>query len=84
MPIWKFREGEDTRPVWTGPPGHPDLIRRIRAVWAISARLAPSNFPRGVRKYRSIEEAGRDRDAWNQQRIERLRKERREACHPRE
>jgi hypothetical protein len=75
MPIWKFREGKDTRPVWTVPPGHPDLIRRIRAVWAISARLTPPNFPRGVRKYRTIEEAGKDRDAWNQQRIERLRKE---------
>lgn len=70
MPVWKFREGEDTRPVWTGPPGHPDLMERIRAVWAIAELLAPPPFPCGVRKYRSIEEANRDREEWSRKRME--------------
>ena len=73
MPIRKFREGEDARPAWTGPPGHPDLIRRIRAVWAIAARLAPSNFPRGVRKYRTMEEANREREEWDVRRCGEMR-----------
>ena len=74
MPVWKFRDGEDTRPVWTGPPGHPDLVRRIRFVWALAARLAPPNFPRGVRKYRSIEEANREREEWEVRRCGELRR----------
>jgi len=73
MPVWRFREGEDTRILWTGPPGAPELIRRIRAVWALASRLAPSPFPRGVRKYRTIEEANREREEWNIRRMEALK-----------
>ncbi len=35
--------------------------------------------PRGVRKYRSIEEANADRERWESERIERLRQERRKS-----
>lgn len=69
MPVRRFKEGVHPTWVWTGPPGHPDLIRRIRFVWALAARLAPSDFPRGVRKYRSMEEANREREEWSRRRM---------------
>jgi hypothetical protein len=63
VPVQRFRNLEDAaRALWTRP-GDETLGRRIRSLWELSARLAPPrDVPRGVRRFRSIEEANRDRD----------------------
>jgi hypothetical protein len=64
MPVWKFRSFEEARRALWVEPGDPTLGPRLRAVWEFGARLYPRVAPRGVRKFRSIEDANRDRDAW--------------------
>jgi len=72
MPVTKFRTFDDAeRALWL-TCGDPALPRRIRALW--SRRVpAPLPGPRGVLKYRSIEEANADRDRWEQERIDSIR-----------
>ena len=73
MPVQRFRTFDDARrDLWLAP-GDPKLLARIRSLWGFSARLAPGIMPRGVRKFRSIEEANHDRDLWTQRRIQSLR-----------
>lgn len=60
--------------------GDPSIPRRIRGLWRMSAAFVQPVglcIPRGVRKYRSIEEADADRERWESERIQRLREERR-------
>ena len=74
MPVQKFRDFEDARRALWLPSGHKDLIRRIKGLWAFSSRLVPRQIPRGVRKFRSIEEANQDREEWVARRILEQRK----------
>ncbi len=68
MPVQKFRTFADaTRALVErgGPAGQDDdasLSARIAALWAMSGALAAPLLFRGVRKFRTIEEAGTDRD----------------------
>jgi len=39
-----------------------DLWERIRALWSRSSRLSSVCTPRGVQRFRSIEEANRERE----------------------
>lgn len=56
MPVRKFRSVEEmNRPVWR-PAGDPALARAIASVWAFGRRVGPRAFPRGVRKFRSVED----------------------------
>ena len=79
MPVRKFRSLEEMNAadeeMWL-PCEHPDVGRRIRQLWSRWSKLVPVGAPRGVRKYRSDEEAERDRDAWESARIEQIRRER--------
>ena len=57
--------------------GDPAIPRKIRYLWDMSERLVQPVglcIPRGVRKYRSGEEADADRDRWEQERVDRLRR----------
>jgi hypothetical protein len=77
MPVSKYRRVEDMPDVATvHDAGDPAIPRKIRSLWRFSARLlAPVGtcIPRGVRKYRSIEEANEDRERWENERFRRLR-----------
>lgn len=76
MPIQKFRSLEEAeRALWESPM-QPDLLARIAALWRFSSQLVPRDIPRGVRKFRSIEEANAEREAWVTRRVQRLRRER--------
>lgn len=58
------------------PTGDPSIARKIRYLWRLSEfllRPVGTCIPRGVRKYRSIEEANADRDRWETERVKRLR-----------
>lgn len=72
MPIQKFRDLDAARrALWRVRPS--DLVAHIKALWVFSARLAPRQIPRGVRKFRSLEEANQEREQWVTRRVQQLR-----------
>lgn len=74
MPVFKFRTLEEARRAQRLKPDDPKLERVIRWVWGLAAAMAgPTGAPRGVRKFRSIEEANADRKRWEIERSRRLR-----------
>lgn len=77
MPVQRFESFEDARRALWLDAGDPRLGERIRRLWERSRRLAPPlGIPRGVRKFRSIEEANADRDALTRARVAALRAQR--------
>ena len=59
--------------------GDSSISQKIRYLWRFSELLlwpVGTCIPRGVRKYRSIEEANADRDRWEKERVDRIRVER--------
>ncbi len=52
-------------------------VRRVGKLWERSARLNPRRFTPGVFKYRTIEDAQKERESWLQQHIDSLREVRR-------
>ena len=62
MPVKKFRTFEDaSRDLVRHRDDDATLSARVAALWAFSARLAPSLGFHGVRKYATLEEADADR-----------------------
>jgi hypothetical protein len=79
MPVRKFRsieEMDDARHELWCEPGE-ECFRRIARLWKRSARINPRKFPKGVFKYRSIEEAQADRERLLTEHVRRLEAERR-------
>ena len=76
MPIQRFGRMEDMPPAAPMPSG-PERASRLRALWGGWSRILPSLGLRGVRRYRDIEEAARDREAAVIRRARRLLAERR-------
>lgn len=75
MPVWKYRSVEEMPEAWT-MNRHVPLEERIRAVMSLAPISGPLNIPRGVTKYRSLQEMKAARDRYEAARIERLRIER--------
>ena len=71
MPIQRFRRVEDMPPVAPLPPG-PERARRLRSLWGGWRRALPPLDLRGVRLYRDLDEAARDREAAVARRCRRL------------
>jgi hypothetical protein len=59
MPVHKYRRIEDMEP--PAAVGARALETRIRALWNRAFLLSPPSFPRGVTRFRSIEEANERR-----------------------
>lgn len=79
MPVRKFRSLEEWQDwkQWSWLAcDDPALPNRIREHWGRWTRLVPYPGPRGVRKYRSQEEADADRDRWESERIAQIRADR--------
>jgi len=67
MPVRKYRSVEDMPPP---PASSAALVDRIRAVWERARLLAPPPaIPRGVARFRTIEEANAARDGATLQRM---------------
>jgi len=66
MPVRKFRSLQAMEDSLWREPGDPQLWRAIAAVWTFAARTCPARFPPGVYRHRSIEEAQRQRDLWEE------------------
>jgi len=61
---------------WTWPPpGDPSIGRRIRNLWDMSARLVGGriHIPRGVRKFRNVDEKNAEDERIVTERIARIR-----------
>jgi len=71
MPVWKYKSVEEMPEAWEMKRGQP-LGPRIRAVLSLAPIAGPLHIPRGVRKFRSIEEAQADRERYEQERIDRI------------
>lgn len=81
MPIRKFRSIEEMdeaqRDFWCEPG--EECFRRIARLWKRSAQLHPRKFPKGVFKFRSIEEAQADRERLLTEHVRQLEEERRKS-----
>lgn len=77
MPVTKFRSLDEMRRaqrVAADDPRLPGIIRTVwEWAWEMAGRFTP---PRGVFKFRSIEEANAHREAWEKERIARIRAQR--------
>lgn len=73
MPVQKFRSYQDLgRPFWPGIPSS-DYFTALAQLWDFAGKSNPARWPRGVFKYRSIEEANLDRARWTTEHVRRLR-----------
>lgn len=79
MPVYKYRTldawQESKASLWLDCED-PRLAQRIQSHWARWSALVPIGAPRGVFKYRSMEEASAARERWEQERVDRIRAER--------
>ncbi len=75
MPVYKYRSIEDMPDSWEYF-GDRNKGGRLRFVLASAALAGPLRMPRGVVKYRSVDEAYADRETYEQARVDRLRKTR--------
>lgn len=79
MPIRKFRSIEEMdkaqSDLWCEPG--EECFRRIARLWKRSAQINPRKFPKGVFKFRSVEEAQAQRELLLTEHVRRLAEERR-------
>jgi hypothetical protein len=61
MPVEKYRRVEDMPSLLWGDPAAPGYFERLARTWSQAARLFPRPRPRGVFKFRSVDEAWRSR-----------------------
>lgn len=66
MPVRKFRDFRDMEDTLWRTPGDPELYRAIADLWAFSDSICPLSFPPGVYKHRSIEDAQKLREEWDE------------------
>lgn len=76
MPVQKFRSVEDMPPVPWCEALDEACLRRIAKLWARSSAFSRRIYPRGVFKFRSIEEAQAARERVTQENVDRIRRER--------
>jgi hypothetical protein len=62
MPVHKFRSLEEAEKALWRPAFDPDNLRIAASVTNLAMSLARMTFPKGVFKFRSLEEADRERE----------------------
>jgi hypothetical protein len=77
MPVKKYRSVAEMPRVPHCEPLSQDCIARITRLWARASAMSPRIYPRGVFKFRSIEEAQAARDRVTGENVRRLEEERR-------
>ncbi len=72
MPVTRYRSVEDMPPPWRDA-NDPGNLRNVALMMAFYARMTPdSGCPRGVRRFRTIEEANEERgDPYRIERVSR-------------
>ena len=75
MPVQKFRRVEDMPPVPWCESLDEECLRRIAKLWSRSSAFSARIYPRGVFKFKSLEEAQEARERVTQENVDRLLKE---------
>ena len=70
MGVKTFRSVEEMESAVWREPG-PALWRAIKAVWDFAERTVGARFPPGVYKHRSIEDAQKLRERWDEENFRR-------------
>ncbi len=78
MPIRKFRHVREMEDTTWYQRTDPALYRAIASVWDFANRTCPLEFPPGVHKYHSIEDADAERERWEDANFRAFQKRRRE------
>ena len=73
MPLVRFTSLDEARLALHRRPADARLAERIRSLWRFATRAVPSEPPRGVKRFASIEDANRAREAWVKCRARMLR-----------
>lgn len=76
MPWIRFRTFEDAERALHVRERGPDLWKRIASLWEFSARLSPPRYPAGLYRYRTLDDAQRERQRWAVEQAARVRKSR--------
>ena len=77
MPVYKYRTLDEQRRAHELTADDPRLLDVIRLVWRRAWEMAGQYVPpRGIFKFRSIEEACAHREAWEKERVALLQKRR--------
>jgi len=64
MSLQKFKSFEEAeRALWCLNPDEK-YFKQVRELFKLANRLCPPNFPWGVFKYRTIEDADKDKEKW--------------------
>lgn len=74
MPLFRYRNLDDARRDLWLPPGAGTLAQEWQALYRLSLLAPPAPPLRGVRKFRDINEANRDTDAWVLERVQAARR----------
>ncbi len=64
MPIYKYNSFEEAeRALWNFLPNEA-YFHRVAELWEFANKLAPMSYPKGIFRYRNIEEANRQSNEW--------------------
>lgn len=64
MPIYKYKTFEEAeRASWNFYPDEA-YFSKVADLWSFANRLLPVSYPKGIFKFRNIEEANKHRDQW--------------------
>lgn len=74
MPVRKFRSVADMPPPPLREPGTQALFDVVAGHWRAGALMADLRFPPGVYRHASVESLNARTDAWEAERIERVRR----------
>jgi len=65
MPVYKYKTFEQARiALWCREPDTA-YFRQLNALWTLADSLSPFKYPSGVFKYRTIDEANKQRWEWD-------------------
>ena len=74
MPVRKFRSVAEMPPPPLREPGTASLFEALAGHWRAGALMADLRFPPGLYRHRSVESLNALTDAWEAERIERVRR----------
>lgn len=64
MPVFKYKTFEEAeRALWNFSPDE-DYLRRVAELWKFANKLSSIVYPKGIFKFRTIDEANKHREKW--------------------
>lgn len=76
MPVYKYKTFEAAKKaLWNFFPDEA-YFKRVAELWKFADQLSPIRYPHGVFKFKSIEDANRQRNEWELAHAKKLQSER--------